>query len=470
MSSWEAVVWERSAIHRAAMCNCALLVRLAHYVQMVYGGAMPSVHFRVSPISRGQGRSAVATAAYDTGSRLTSVVASAAYRSGEALHDARAGKTFDYTRKEDIMHTEIMAPAHVPEWVQNRQELWNQVEHKEKRDDARLARSIIAGLHRELSTEQNIRMVREFVYTHFTSQGMIADIAIHDKDASDGGRNPHVHIMLTTREITPDGFGPKNRLWDKREALEAWRAGWEEISNRYFAEGGSEARIDMRSYEDQGVDKTATVHLGYEESARERQGIDTPKGDYNRRATQANALHEAAQSWPSEIPPGADADYAVSPYSQQDIEAYHRKENKRVNAIDEPDDSAIRGTTRRSHAEPSRNYERYVARITRTTWYGSREVTTLMPGRGALHPVEARERQRNVVQAWWGNAVDCSRQVAKQVSRMTRHMRDRAEEISKTVFERYAAPWSGEVPRLERTSWTQSENARRVKRHNDYER
>jgi hypothetical protein len=34
---------------------------------------------------------------------------------------------------------------------------------------------------------------------------------IHNPKAKDGGEQPHAHVMLTMREIGPDGFGLKRR-------------------------------------------------------------------------------------------------------------------------------------------------------------------------------------------------------------------------------------------------------------------
>ena len=116
--------------------------------------AATNLHFQVRVISRGAGRSAPAAASYRSGSVVgaggRSAVASASYRSGETLHDERLDRTFDYTRKEDVLHAEIVAPANAPAWVYDRARLWNGVEAAEKRKDARLARDIIAALPRGL--------------------------------------------------------------------------------------------------------------------------------------------------------------------------------------------------------------------------------------------------------------------------------------------------------------------------------
>ena len=70
--------------------------------------------------------------------------------------------------------------------------------------NSQLARRFIMALPRELSREEQIRLMREYCQAQFVSKGMIADFAIHDK----GTGNPHAHIMLTIRPLRPDGISP----------------------------------------------------------------------------------------------------------------------------------------------------------------------------------------------------------------------------------------------------------------------
>jgi len=126
-----------------------------------------------------------------------SVVAAAAYRSRSSIKDKSQGLTFDYSRKKDLAHSEILLPEHAPDRFKDRSVLWNEVEKVERRRDAQLAREIELALPGELTLNQNIELVREFVKLNFVDQGMIADVNIHTKKD-----NPHAHILLTTREVT----------------------------------------------------------------------------------------------------------------------------------------------------------------------------------------------------------------------------------------------------------------------------
>ena len=78
------------------------------------------------------------------------MAATAAYRSGSALRDERYGVTHHYPRQGPAAHAEIMSPAGAPEWVQNREALWNRVELREVRKDSQLARALEISLPRDV--------------------------------------------------------------------------------------------------------------------------------------------------------------------------------------------------------------------------------------------------------------------------------------------------------------------------------
>lgn len=136
-----------------------------------------------------------------------SAVAAAAYRAGETITNEYDGVTNDYTRKGGIVHTEILLPDNAPAEYANRAILWNTVEKIEKAKNAQLAREIEVALPVELTREQGISLVREYVKKHFVAAGMCADFAIHDT----GGGNPHIHIMLTMLPLSRAANGEPSR-------------------------------------------------------------------------------------------------------------------------------------------------------------------------------------------------------------------------------------------------------------------
>jgi hypothetical protein len=222
---------------------------------------MAIYHLRAKILSRSKGQSTVAGAAYRSGGQTATHAA--AYRSGEKLRDERTGRTFDYGRKQGIVHTEILAPQNAQNWVYSREALWNRVEVAEKRKDAQVAREIEISLPRELSPEQRVQLVRAFVKQHFVERGMVADIAIHCPKASDGKEQPHAHIMLTLRPLKPDGsgFGNKERAWNEHALLEHWREQWATAVNQALADANSGERIDHRTLKAQGIPRAPLPHM-----------------------------------------------------------------------------------------------------------------------------------------------------------------------------------------------------------------
>lgn len=187
-------------------------------------------------ISRSQGRSATAAIAY---------------RVAERIEDRRTGLTFDYAKRGGVDHTETLAPDHAPDWVFDRSELWNRVEEAETRKNSQVAREVRVALPAELTHAQRVELVRDFAQEQFVGRGMIADIALHAPGRDGDDRNHHAHILLTTREIGPEGFTTKNRDWNKVELLEGWREAWARDANLALERAGIEERIDHRTLEAQ---------------------------------------------------------------------------------------------------------------------------------------------------------------------------------------------------------------------------
>ncbi|MBK4770691.1 MAG: hypothetical protein FT726_13685 [Pantoea sp. Morm] len=168
----------------------------------------------------------------------------AAYNARERIEDVRTGDVYDYSYRSDLFHHCILAPEHTPfNIIENSAVLWNQIEQIEKRKDAQLSRYFDIAIPVELDNDAKIALVKNYCKRNFVSKGMIADISFHDLE----GHNPHAHVMLTLREITPQGFGNKNRDWNEHDLMDEWRASWSRMSNRALERTGSTKRIDHRS-------------------------------------------------------------------------------------------------------------------------------------------------------------------------------------------------------------------------------
>lgn len=187
-----------------------------------------------------------------------SATAAAAYRAGERIIDERTGEIHDYTKKSGVDYKEILTPENCGEWAKDRAKLWNATELAEKRKDSQVCREINIAIPVELNTEQGRELVKEYAQSTFVDKGMIADICIHGENT----HNPHAHIMLSMREVTPDGFGKKVREWNDKEFLESWREEWAHNCNKALERAGVNFTIDHRSFAAQGSDRTPTIHQG----------------------------------------------------------------------------------------------------------------------------------------------------------------------------------------------------------------
>ena len=234
---------------------------------------MAIYHFSAKVISRANGSSALA---------------SAAYRSASRLHDQRLDRDHDFTNKSGVIHSEVMTPQDAPEELRERESLWNAVEATEKRKDAQLAREVEFAIPRELTKEQGIELARDFVQAEFVDRGMIADLNVHWDIGADGQSKPHAHVMLTMRSVDENGFGAKVREWNRTEQLEHWREAWAAHVNERLAELGIEARIDHRSLEDQGIELEPQHKIGPAAARMAGEGLEPDRLEEHREIAREN--------------------------------------------------------------------------------------------------------------------------------------------------------------------------------------
>ena len=234
---------------------------------------MAIYHFSAKVISRANGSSAVAAAAY---------------RSASRLEDDRLGRGHDFSNKAGVVHSEIMAPEGSPERWQDRATLWNEVEAGEKRKDAQLAREVEFSIPREMEKAEGIALARDFVQREFVDRGMVADLNVHWDHAPDGSPKPHAHVMLSMRQVEGDAFGKKVREWNATSELQGWRERWGEHVNERLAELGIEARIDHRSLKDQGVELEPQHKIGPAGARREERGEDAERAAEHREIARRN--------------------------------------------------------------------------------------------------------------------------------------------------------------------------------------
>jgi ATP-dependent exoDNAse (exonuclease V) alpha subunit len=238
---------------------------------------MPVAIYRlqIKPVTRSTGRTATSAAAY---------------RAGERIRDERTGALHNHSQRRDVLHKEILLPSSVEqfsarmEWARDRATLWNAAEKAERKSNSRVAREYQVALPPELSAEERITLARTFSREIADRYNVAVDLAVHAPRPEGDPRNFHAHLLATTREVTPDGLGPKTGLDRSREALSELglpkgreefanlRARWAELTNDALRQANVEARVDHRSLAAQGIDREPRAQLPWGAYEVERRG------------------------------------------------------------------------------------------------------------------------------------------------------------------------------------------------------
>ena len=275
---------------------------------------MAIFHCSIKIISRSAGKSATSASAY---------------RAGTKVYDDELGETFDYTKKRGVVFSEVLLCANAPQEFTDREKMWNSVQAIEKAKNSQLCREVEVALPVELSREEQVRLVREYIQENFTSKGMCADWALHDK----GDGNPHAHILLTVRPIKSNGewgakrkdsyalddkgnkipvidlntgkqkIGSRGRKmwerisipstdWNDQSRAEEWRKGWADACNKYLQ---GRTRIDHRSYVRQGKKQLPTMHEGYVARKIAKRGKKSTIIEYNAKIKRTNDYSQATE-------------------------------------------------------------------------------------------------------------------------------------------------------------------------------
>lgn len=230
-------------------------------------------HVEVSPLSRGKGRS------------LGSVLS---YISGKEVHDNYSGKTYRH-RRFDLVQFRVYLPPSAPNALRDLQCLCDELNKVEKRKDARTGRLFICSLPNELMPGEWARIVNEFIQENFVSQGLCAVAAIHrgKLPSNHPKSNPHVHIIVSTRTVGPEGFNPKkDREHNQRSYIEIWRRAWARVQNRAYERCHAKKRVSHESLRVQGVERKPTRHVSY---------VDLQRGERQRRIQAKELARELAR-------------------------------------------------------------------------------------------------------------------------------------------------------------------------------
>lgn len=191
-------------------------------------------------------------------SKGDSATAAAAYRAGLCVEDP-SGARHDYSKKGGVLSVDMLAPDGAPAWATDPHQLWAKVEEGATRKNARVAREVRAALPHELTPEQRRGLAKDLGQLLVERYGVAAQVAIHAPEKDGDNRNFHTHILITPRQVCPDGFGNSAaKVLDEYKAgaqeLKDLRAAIGERINAALAAAGVSERVDHRRLEDQKAD------------------------------------------------------------------------------------------------------------------------------------------------------------------------------------------------------------------------
>jgi hypothetical protein len=226
--------------------------------------AMAAYFLRSKHLSRGKGARATRAAAY---------------RAGERIHDERTSEVYDHSDRKDVAYKEVVLPSDLADqadmaWTQDRSVLWNAAEHAGLRRNSRVAREWLVLLPPELTSAQRTKLVRTFARELAEKYRCAVDLSVHEPRPGADSRNNHAHLLMTTREVTPEGMGSRTALelggrerhrlglaGSPRDEYVSIRERWAQVTNEALREAGLTVRVDHRSYKRQGIDREPSPNI-----------------------------------------------------------------------------------------------------------------------------------------------------------------------------------------------------------------
>ena len=348
-------------------------------------------HCSIKNIGRSDGRSAVACSAY---------------RAAQKLRDKETGLLHDFTKKSEVIYSEIFLCKNAPAEYADRETLWNEVQKIEKNKNARLAREWELALPNELTVEQSKKLICDFSKT-LVEEGMCVDVNIHWKD-----NNHHAHIIGTTRAIKENGeWAPKAKKvydldengeriyqktdqtgkkiyknhkeeytnWNKKEKIEEWRERWADHCNRYLEK---EQQIDHRSYERQRIDYIPTIHEGYAARLIEKRGGIAERCEINREIVEKNNLLQVLRQQIREL--NTKITELIGEKGKQANERINRLLNRAGRTAHQRDGQtpqSERGTVTGNSKPAGATFEERLSKLRSPGASGTMERKSLQPGR-----------------------------------------------------------------------------------------
>lgn len=210
--------------------------------------------------------------------RLSVKVGKVGKASAHAEYIDRDGR-YEKQKLDDLEHA---AYGNMPKWAEENPNLFWQAADLYERKNGSTYREFEIALPRELSPEQRIELIQDFIDQEIGTKYPY-QLAIHNPKAMDGLEQPHAHLMFNERlqdgierdpvqyfkrynSKAPEKGGAKKDNTGKdhktrKDEIKALRQRWEDLSNQHLERAGLDTRIDMRSYKDQGIEKAPEKKL-----------------------------------------------------------------------------------------------------------------------------------------------------------------------------------------------------------------
>ncbi len=291
---------------------------------------------QINTVSRSSGRNAPA---------------SAAYRAGERIRNERTGALYDHRNRRDVLHKEILLPSRLEragselDWARDRARLWNEAERREPQQNSRVAREYLVALPAELPAAERVALARAFAREIADRYSVAVDLAVHAPRPFGDPRNFHAHLLSSTREVRPEGLGPKSGLDmngtaraelglpTSRREFAALRERWAALVNEHLRAAHLEARVDARSLAAQGIDREPRPRLPWAALAAERRGERSEVAERIRARYRARV---AARAERAAAPPAArSAAAALQPASSPPAASPDGSQQRRLQAVRE---------------------------------------------------------------------------------------------------------------------------------------
>lgn len=209
---------------------------------------MAIYHVNIKSFSRAKGESSIAAAAY---------------RAGIDLVDTRTRVAHRYASRKGVVSFHMLAPANAPAWATDPSVFWDTNESMETRANARLGREVETSLPCELTPEQREKLASELGQMLVDRYRCAVLVAIHAPAGKGDTRNHHVHLLMSAREVAPDGLGARagaefeGRSGAGSEEVKRVREIVGRIINEHLARAGVEDQVDHRTLKAQAMEAEA---------------------------------------------------------------------------------------------------------------------------------------------------------------------------------------------------------------------